>query len=546
MEEWKEVHLKERVEDYESNQLTKLGLEGLSLGPQLPEQLLEFLRTGFIRAPQQLNVEHNKLETLPTSLDDVPWLSQLLALQCADNRLYALPQHLGALTALTRLELDRNALTYLPESIGQLKQLTHLSLDSNQLAELPSAIGDVASLEVLHLANNKLTHLPLDMSRLSRLQQLMINNNHFAAFPPVIPQITSLTSISLAFNDGIKEMAPLGALTQLKELHVEEGKKVGIPGELVVGGPAAIFAYLTFFGKFPSVRFDLERHWIPDEQASRCAICNANFTAFFRKHHCRMCGRVTCKKCTDKKHSIPPNNEGTHKVCDECYGLIGGPMSPRGSNNARAKDQKNAAKAAQQQQQEWGLTEADRQSLSADQQRSKLTAQKSDLDAQITSKTQTRTGVAKLVTFYAKDQAAQKTAMAELEQLDQALASLAAHQATVAQQLLALDSTNTAAYAEQQQEEVEQQQQQQEDEEGEQQEAGAQAAAKSPRAAAPGGQPAKAKVLYTFQAQSEGEINVFSGTIVHLAESAPNGDWWLIEFGGQSGYVPQSYLSPLY
>jgi hypothetical protein len=167
----------------------------------------------------------------------------------------------------------------------------------------------VASLEVLHLANNKLTHLPLDMSRLSRLQQLMINNNHFAAFPPVIPHITSLTSISLAFNDGIKvphtthdtrhtarharipdilvrdtqEMAPLGALTQLKELHVEEGKKVGIPGELVVGGPAAIFAYLTFFGKFPSVRFDLERHWIPDEQASRCAICNANFTAFFRK-----------------------------------------------------------------------------------------------------------------------------------------------------------------------------------------------------------------------------------------------------------------------
>ncbi len=178
-----------------------------------------------------------------------------------------------------------------------------------------------------------------------------------------------------------------------------------------------------------------------------------------------------------------------------------------------------------------------------------------------------RTGVAKLVTFYTKDQVAQKTAMAELEQLDQALASLAAHQATVAQQLLALDSTDTTGYAAQQQEEVveQQQQQQQENEEAEQQEAVAQAAAKSPRAAVPGGQPAKAKVLYTFQAQSEGEINVFSGTIVNLAESAPNGDWcalppvqprlwlethastrWLIEFGGRSGYVPQSYLSPLY
>jgi hypothetical protein len=174
MEEWKEVHLKERVEDYESNQLTRLGIEGLSLGPQLPEQFLEFLRTGFIRAPLHLNAEHNKLETLPASLEDVPWLSQLLVLQCADNRLCALPQHVGALSALTRLglppprilyflfflfryyyfiflcadthhnppsELDRNELVSLPESVGQLKQLTHLSLDSNQLAELPSAIG---------------------------------------------------------------------------------------------------------------------------------------------------------------------------------------------------------------------------------------------------------------------------------------------------------------------------------------------------------------------------------------------------------------------
>jgi hypothetical protein len=37
-----------------------------------------------------------------------------------------------------------------------------------------------------------------------------------------------------------------------------------------------------------------------------------------------------------------PRAQGTHKVCDECYALIGGPMSPRGSNNARAKDQKSA------------------------------------------------------------------------------------------------------------------------------------------------------------------------------------------------------------
>lgn len=37
----------------------------------------------------------------------------------------------------------------------------------------------------------------------------------------------------------------------------------------------------------------------------------------------------------------------------------------------------------------------------------------------------------------------------------------------------------------------------------------------------------KAKVLYTFQAQTEGEITVVAGSIVTLLEEQPNGDWYV-------------------
>lgn len=80
-----------------------------------------------------------------------------------------------------------------------------------------------------------------------------------------------------------QEISPIHNLLQLETLTVEEGKKLGIPNELVPSGPSVIHLYLSFLSKFPSINIDLERHWIPDQQASRCAICQANFTTLFRK-----------------------------------------------------------------------------------------------------------------------------------------------------------------------------------------------------------------------------------------------------------------------
>ena len=45
--------------------------------------------------------------------------------------------------------------------------------------------------------------------------------------------------------------------------------------------------------------------WQPDEEVSRCPICGITFTFWYRKHHCRKCGRVVCANCSPHRITIP-------------------------------------------------------------------------------------------------------------------------------------------------------------------------------------------------------------------------------------------------
>ena len=45
--------------------------------------------------------------------------------------------------------------------------------------------------------------------------------------------------------------------------------------------------------------------WQPDNDVTRCPICNTSFTFWYRKHHCRKCGRVVCANCSPHRITIP-------------------------------------------------------------------------------------------------------------------------------------------------------------------------------------------------------------------------------------------------
>eukprot|EP00735_Rhodelphis_limneticus_P013325 TRINITY_DN695_c0_g1::TRINITY_DN695_c0_g1_i1::g.28874::m.28874 TRINITY_DN695_c0_g1::TRINITY_DN695_c0_g1_i1::g.28874 ORF type:complete len:393 (-),score=67.09,sp/Q9URW6/YIE2_SCHPO/47.14/7e-53,DUF500/PF04366.7/9.3e-38,FYVE/PF01363.16/3.1e-19,zf-Sec23_Sec24/PF04810.10/2.3,C1_4/PF07975.7/0.21,C1_4/PF07975.7/8.3e+03,IBR/PF01485.16/4.1 TRINITY_DN695_c0_g1_i1:105-1235(-) len=67
--------------------------------------------------------------------------------------------------------------------------------------------------------------------------------------------------------------------------------------------------------------------WQPDSEAPRCTACMSYFSLnkklTFQKlrHHCRMCGKVFCGNCSNKK-SMLPVKYGQHtpkRVCHTCY-----------------------------------------------------------------------------------------------------------------------------------------------------------------------------------------------------------------------------------
>lgn len=45
--------------------------------------------------------------------------------------------------------------------------------------------------------------------------------------------------------------------------------------------------------------------WQPDGEVTECPICGINFSFWYRKHHCRKCGRVVCANCSPHRITIP-------------------------------------------------------------------------------------------------------------------------------------------------------------------------------------------------------------------------------------------------
>ncbi|KAL8948472.1 MAG: hypothetical protein Q9222_005348 [Ikaeria aurantiellina] len=45
--------------------------------------------------------------------------------------------------------------------------------------------------------------------------------------------------------------------------------------------------------------------WQPDSEVATCPICGTSFSFWYRKHHCRKCGRVVCANCSPHRITIP-------------------------------------------------------------------------------------------------------------------------------------------------------------------------------------------------------------------------------------------------
>lgn len=68
--------------------------------------------------------------------------------------------------------------------------------------------------------------------------------------------------------------------------------------------------------------------WMPDRSCRMCYECESQFTIFNRRHHCRICGKVFCGKCTNNNIPAPVSTGSPRRgyeenervrVCNYCF-----------------------------------------------------------------------------------------------------------------------------------------------------------------------------------------------------------------------------------
>ncbi|KAL3689102.1 hypothetical protein R1sor_015411 [Riccia sorocarpa] len=158
-----------------------------------------------------------KLKTLPEALGNLHSLQTLILDSCA---IESLPKSLGLLSSLTKLEISgcRNLKT-LPDTIRGLSSLGSLVLHNSSL---PEALGNLHSLQKLELWDFPIECLPENLNRLSGLTDLQIVKCYdLKTLPDTIGGLTSLTMLSLAYNSTLHSLPEsLGRLSCLTDLDL--------------------------------------------------------------------------------------------------------------------------------------------------------------------------------------------------------------------------------------------------------------------------------------------------------------------------------------
>ena len=146
-----------------------------------------------------------------------------------DNYLRSLPEDLGSLSRLARLDCTTNELSELPASTAKLSQLVFLSLQSNRFERLPPLVGRLTSLQRLMLGNNSLTTLPYEVGFLTTLVELQVFNN-----PLIDPPYETISDLKqMMWSCRQKYWALVNG-----PLPVVKARRVGVADEVLEPEPA--------------------------------------------------------------------------------------------------------------------------------------------------------------------------------------------------------------------------------------------------------------------------------------------------------------------
>ena len=154
---------------------------------------------------------------------------KLETLAVGDNQFAGLPDWIGDLTSLTRIDLNDCRLEAVPEWLVGLRRLTQLFLDNNRLTRIPEWLGDLRELTILRLDNNRLETLPESLAKLDNLTRLDLDRNQLTEVPEWISGLDGLTRLDISKNNFAALPAWLGDLADLENLYLSKCKLREVP-----------------------------------------------------------------------------------------------------------------------------------------------------------------------------------------------------------------------------------------------------------------------------------------------------------------------------
>lgn len=173
---------------------------------------------------EELSMNENNLVELP---DNLP--TTLVCVYLCNNKLEKLPEDIGRLTKLKRLEMISNELELLPDSFCQLTSLDVFTIDDNYVSKLPADFGELISLRNFSANYNYLVVLPDSFCELNSLLYLNLDGNHIKQLPANIGDLAELRSLSLKHNLLEKIPDSIGKLSKLNRLNLSENRLTELP-----------------------------------------------------------------------------------------------------------------------------------------------------------------------------------------------------------------------------------------------------------------------------------------------------------------------------
>lgn len=181
---------------------------------------------GDVQGITKLDLHGNELKVLPASLAR---LSRLTEIDASHNRLSDLPQ---GLSELLRLDISANRFKALPLGLSSCKKLAFLQIDGNSIGTVSNTLSALPLLKTLHFGWDTMQGLPAPLLELTQLETLSLTAKTLEPFPAEFSNMKNLKSLDIG-SCGLQGVPqPVLALQGLRELGLAHNRLASLPDAL--------------------------------------------------------------------------------------------------------------------------------------------------------------------------------------------------------------------------------------------------------------------------------------------------------------------------